>query len=32
MEHDHLLLDLIAVPPEDDCRLIAAVRRTTGYE
>jgi L-seryl-tRNA(Ser) seleniumtransferase len=31
LEHDHLLLDLIAVPPDDDGRLTAAIRRATGY-
>jgi L-seryl-tRNA(Ser) seleniumtransferase len=31
LERDHLLLDLIAVPPDDDGRLIAAISRTTGY-
>jgi L-seryl-tRNA(Ser) seleniumtransferase len=31
VERNRLLLDLIAVPPDDDERLIAAVRREIGY-
>jgi L-seryl-tRNA(Ser) seleniumtransferase len=31
VERSRLLLDLVAVPPDDDERLTAAVRRAIGY-
>jgi L-seryl-tRNA(Ser) seleniumtransferase len=31
VERNLLLLDLVAVPPDDDERLTAAVRRAIGY-